>query len=174
LWNLLHIAFSLCETYTVIFLLWDWFCPWFSLHADFWLWKFLRADFCSLNSLHVDFSLCKICTLIFLLIKQILFMELVACRFLLGKFVACYFCPWNFLHIDSSLRESSFMFLKLVHWFFSSCNWFCSWKLLRADFCSCILHYPDLSSWSLLHVYFLFVNFVQRFFILVELIIQGI
>ena len=91
-------------------------------------WNLLCVDFCSWNLLHVDFSFRYICTSIFLLVKLILFMELVVWWFLFVELFACCF----------------FLFMKLVNWFFSSCNWFCSWSLLRANFCS----------WNLLQIDF--------------------
>ena len=134
------------------FTLWCWFCSWNLLRADFCSWNLLRDDVGSWNLLHLDFSGRETCKSIFLLVKLIFFMELLVCSLWLVKFVTCwFFFSWNF-YTDFSPRESSFvrgtccmlifvrdtcyrlifLFVKLVHWFFS--NRFCTCKLLRADF----------------------------------------
>ena len=51
-------------------------------------------------------------------------MELVACWFCFVKLVTCLY--WFFFNFK--------LFFYLLHWFFSSWNWFCSWILLCTEF----------------------------------------
>ena len=127
-----------------------------------------RWFFTSWNS-HIDFIL---------LVKLGLLMELVGCWpffretyinvFLLVKLIFAYgswlhaqFCSWKSLRADFFVRETFckfvFLFVKLVHWFFSLWNWFCSWKFLRTDFCSW-----KLVACSFFSLWILYIDFSPR------------
>ena len=140
------------------------FCSWNLLHDDFFsswnlyicfshretvLFKELSGYWFSLMELVVHYFLlmelvaCWSCfgengPMIFLLMKLILFMELVNGRLLFLKLVACWFLFSGILLMEVVAYWFLFskLVVKLAHWvFFASQNWFCSWNLLRTDFC---------------------------------------
>ena len=72
------------------------------------------------------------------------------------------------MHVDFSLCETScmltFLFVKLLYWFFSLWNWFFSWNFCVLSFCLGILLRVDCCSWKLLHVDFLSMKLLHWFF----------
>ena len=165
-WNL-YIDFSTREIlsmdcYILIFVP-EAFLVWNSLHADFFhSLKLLRPDYCSWNLLLADFRSRNMLHVLFLSVKlvrwffphanvlfmrlgslwnlmgtDILIVKLITSWFLFVKLVASWVCSsWYLLHVDCSLLETRTLI-------FSSWNWFSSWSLLRADFCSWSLMYAN-------------------------------
>ena len=128
-WNFLHVKFSLFGTCTLIFFSWN----------RFYLWNFLRVDFCSENLIHLDiFSTTTLLyvelffretqfTIVFFLLKYIacwcFLVKNDTCWFLFVKPTTCsLFSSRNLIYLDLCLRESCCIFI------------YSSWNLLYADF----------------------------------------
>jgi len=83
----------------------------------------MHTDFCTWNFLHVDYFFKKLKISWILSLKNLLYFY-----FFFVKLADCWFL----------------LFVILVHRSFSWWNQFCSWNLLRADFCSLNLIYFDV------------------------------
>ena len=148
-WNLVCAYFSVHETCSLIFLPWHWFVLRTHCVLIFvCFWHLLWGGVCSWHLLHVDFHFCETdvgqgtcCALIIVL-------------------ETC--CIWIFLRKTCCMFI--FLFVKLVLWFFTSWNCFCSWTLLRVDFIHGACFVLKFFSRILVFNFFFFVKLVRWFF----------
>jgi len=171
LWNLLHVDFSHHETDFISgtrcilsFIFGTCFAPIFVREACCMLY-FSSLSYFELSSLSYHGTCCVLIFILWICCVVIMLMEIVVCWILFIKRFACWFAssyidfPIDFVHgicqvllLFMKLTTRWFLFmcdfslvwLKLVHWFFSSWNWFCSWNLLRYDFFTWNLLYAAL------------------------------
>ena len=91
--------------------------------------------FFSWNMLYLNLSLREAFQLFFLVVKLILFWLVVK---LIGVLIYVIRTCWLLSFICEMCCMNIFPFVKLLHWFFTSRNWFCSWKLTGTYFSSWI------------------------------------
>ena len=102
---------------------------------SFGSWNSLRNDSWSWNLLYVDFSLPETFTLIFCPRNtDINHGTSFLLSFRSQNVLLAVFSSLNPMHI------AFFSSWKLIHWFFRTWNWFCSWNMLRADVLLVELH----------------------------------
>ena len=111
------------------------------------------TDFYLFSLLHVCFSLLETCKVNFILLNLIFAYG--KCCVLIFAHGTCYIL----IFVNEIFCMLNFLLLKLVNEFLSSWNWYCSWKLLYADFCS----------WNLLHVDFSLHETCTLIFLLLKL-----
>ena len=117
------------------------------LCTKFFSWNGLRANFFSWNLSYACFSLRETSMLIVFLVKRE-FIHGTCCVLIFVHGACCLlFFSWNLLDGDFSPRDT-------CTFIFSSWNWFCSMKLLRAYFCLWNLLQVEFFSWWKLSIDF--------------------